>query len=67
MKKDEDAINYVIGTNELENIKLSREELESIIRDIQNGKKDSSFLYELVNRINRRKEEIFEEEHGRRI
>ncbi len=65
--KHDEAMNYVIGTNELENIKLSKEELENILKEIQKGRKDSSFLYELVSRINRRKEEILEEEHGRTI
>ncbi len=62
----EDAIYYVLGTNSLENIKLSKEEIERIMIDIQNGKKDKSFLYELVEQINERKKEIADDRHRQR-
>ena len=64
-KRDEDALNYVMATNGLENVKLSREEIEKILEDVQNGKKDKSFLYEVVRELERRKREKYEEEHGR--
>lgn len=58
MPNEEDALNYVIGTNGLEDIKLSREDIKKIMLDIQNGKRDKSFLYELVMEIRAREEEM---------
>ena len=65
MNKNDEAFNYVMGTNGLEDIKMSKEDLERIMQDIQKGKKDKSFLYELIQEINRRKQEIYGEENGR--
>ena len=62
----DDAIYYVLGTNGLEDIRLSKEEIERIMIDIQNGKKDKSFLYELVKQINERKKEIADDRHRQR-
>ena len=64
-KRDDDALNYVIGTNGLENVKLTKEEIEKILEDVQNGKRDKSFLFEVVKELERRKREKYEEEHGR--
>ena len=60
------TIYYVLGTNGLEDIRLSKEEIERIMIDIQNGKKDKSFLYELVKQINERKKEIADDRHRQR-
>ncbi len=62
----DDAIHYVLGTNGLENINLTKEDIERIMIDIQKGKKDKSFLYELVKQINERKKEIADDRYRQR-
>lgn len=64
-EKEKDAVNYVMGTNGLEDINLTKEDIENIMEEVKRGKKDKSFLYELVAELNRRKDSTKEEKNGR--
>ena len=57
LDKIEEAVEYASSSNGLEQMGLSREELDKIIDDIKNNRTQESFLYEVVMAV-RRKEEL---------
>lgn len=57
LDKIEEAVEYATGSNGLEQMGLSREEIDKIIDDIKNNRTQESFLYEVVMAV-RRKEEL---------
>lgn len=61
-EKIQDAVNYANGSNNLENNSLTVDELDQIIKDIQEGKTDESFLYSVVQLIKKYEDEVDEEE-----
>lgn len=64
-EKIHEAVRYASSSNGLENNKLTNEELNQIIRDIQSGKTDESFLFTVARLVKQYNgEEFIEEENG---
>lgn len=57
LDKIEEAVEYATGSNGLEQMGLTREEVDKIIDDIKNNRTHESFLYEVVMAV-RRKEAL---------
>ena len=64
-KKRNEAMQYAIGTNSLEDVKLTKEEVEAIMKKVENGKRDKSFLFELLKELEKEKKAKLEEQNGR--
>ena len=57
LDKITEAVGYATGSNGLEQMGLSKDEVDKIIDDIRNNRTQESFLYEVVMAV-RRKEEL---------
>lgn len=50
------AVDYATGSNGLEQMGLTKEEVDKIIDDIKNNRTKESFLYEVVMAVKRKEE-----------
>lgn len=57
LDKVEEAVGYATGSNGLEQLGLSKREVDKIIDDIRNNRTKESFLYEVVMAVKRKEEE----------
>ena len=64
LDKIEEAVEYASSSNGLEQMGLSREELDKIIDDIKNNRTQESFLYEVVMAVRRKAQLTGDVTHG---
>lgn len=55
-EKVQEAVEYASGSNKLEDLHVSSEELEKIVSDIKEGRSDESFLYSIVRLVQAKEE-----------
>ncbi len=61
-KKVDDALEYAVSSNKIEDLNITKEELEHIKKEILSGNGDDSFLYSVVKKIMKYNGELVENE-----
>lgn len=55
-----DAVQYANGSNNLEDLGLTQEELSKLVQDIKSGVTEESFLYSVVELLEKKKNNSIE-------
>ena len=61
-KKVDDALEYAVSSNKIEDLNITKEELKHKKKEILSGNGDDSFLYSVVKKIMKYNGELTEEE-----
>ena len=57
-----DALEYAVSSNRIEDLNITKDELERIKKEILSGNGDDSFLYSVVKKIMKYNGELTEDE-----